>query len=99
MALTRSFKDTVQARVQGDPAFRAELLREAVDALLAGDLGTGKAILRDYINATGGFEPLGAATGTSGRAATRRRATSSPSSATCRTRRACSCRPRWRHDP
>jgi hypothetical protein len=62
MPLTRSFKETVQTRARRDPAFRAELLREGVDALLAGDFGTGKAILRDYINATVGFDALGAAT-------------------------------------
>ncbi len=31
--------------------------------LLAGDIATGKAILRDYVNGTVGFEALGAATG------------------------------------
>ena len=64
MPLTRSFKETVQARARRDPVFRADLLREDVDALLAGDLGVGKSILRDYINATVGFDALGAATGT-----------------------------------
>lgn len=64
MPLTRDFKDSVQARAKRDPAFREALLREGVEALLAGDLGTGKTILRDYINATIGFEALGAATGT-----------------------------------
>jgi hypothetical protein len=64
MALTREFKETVQARVQRDPAFRETLLQEAVEAMLGGDLATGKAVLRDYINATIGFEALGAATGT-----------------------------------
>ena len=43
MPLTRSFKETVQARVRRDPAFRAALLTEGVQALLAGDLDTGKA--------------------------------------------------------
>lgn len=38
--------------------YRKELLREGVECLLAGDLDTGKAILRDYINATIGFEEL-----------------------------------------
>jgi hypothetical protein len=56
MPLTRSFKETVQARVRRDPAFRPALLTEGVEALLAGDLDTGKAVLRDYINATIGFE-------------------------------------------
>jgi len=64
MALTRSFKETVQARAQRDPAFREALLAEAVDALLAGDVGAGKAVLRDFINATIGFEKLATATGT-----------------------------------
>ncbi len=64
MALTRSFKDTVQARVQRDPAFREALLAEAVDAFLAGDIDTGKTVLRDFINATIGFEKLASATGT-----------------------------------
>ena len=59
MALTRDFKETVQARVQRDPAFRRALLEEGVRTLLAGDVETGKAVLRDYINATLGFEELG----------------------------------------
>jgi DNA-binding phage protein len=62
MALTRSFKETVQARAQRDPAFREALLTEAVDALLAGDVDTGKAVLRDFINATIGFERLASET-------------------------------------
>ena len=33
--------------------------------MLTGDIDTGKAILRDYIKATVGFEKLGAVTGTS----------------------------------
>jgi hypothetical protein len=61
MALTKAFKDTVQARVQRDPKFREALLIEGVQSLVAGDVETGKVILRDYINATGGFEKLGAA--------------------------------------
>ncbi|MBC5768123.1 transcriptional regulator [Ramlibacter albus] len=65
MALTRDFKQTVLARVQADPAFRDALLEEAIDAMLAGDVDTGKSILRDYIKATVGFEQLGADTGSS----------------------------------
>ena len=65
MALTRQFKETVAARAGRDPAFREALLREGVEALLAGDVGTGKAVLRDYINATIGFEALAGATGVS----------------------------------
>ncbi len=59
MALTRDFKETVQARAQRDPAFREGLLKEGVECLLAGDVDTGKIVLRDYINATIGFDELG----------------------------------------
>ena len=62
MALTRDFKETVQARAQSDPAFRRALLQEAVECLLSGDVGTGEIVLRDYINATMGFEELGSRT-------------------------------------
>ena len=65
MGLTRSFKDTIQARVKADPAFREALLREGIETMLGGDVDTGKAILRDYIKATVGFEKLGADTGSS----------------------------------
>ena len=58
MPLTRSFKETVQARVRRDTAFRKELLRESVETFLIGDIETGKAVLRDYINATIGFAEL-----------------------------------------
>jgi DNA-binding phage protein len=58
MPLTREFKETVQARLQSDRKYRKELLREGVECLLGGDLDTGKAILRDYINATIGFDEL-----------------------------------------
>src|SRR5580704_7748809 len=62
MPLTRDFKETVQARIETDPEFREELLREGVQCLLTGDLDAGKAILRDYINATIGFAKLGGLT-------------------------------------
>ena len=64
MALTREFKDTVKARAARDPDFREALLIEAAQQLLAGDLETGKAVLRDYINATVGFERPTRETGT-----------------------------------
>ena len=64
MPLTRSFKETVRARAQRDPAFREALLAEAVESLLSGGAETGKTIIRDYINATVGFEALAEAVGT-----------------------------------
>jgi hypothetical protein len=64
MALTRELEETVRARTQRDGAFREALLAEGVDALLAGDVEAGKAVLRDYINATIGFDRLASVTGT-----------------------------------
>ncbi|MBG0807842.1 transcriptional regulator [Methylosinus sp. H3A] len=64
MALTKSFKELVQRRVADDPAFAENLLREGIDTMLGGDVETGKSILRDYINATVGFEKLATATDT-----------------------------------
>ena len=58
MTLTREFRDTIQVRMKRDPAFREELLKEGVECLLSGDVDTGKAVLRDYINATIGFQEL-----------------------------------------
>jgi DNA-binding phage protein len=63
MARTKPFKDLVQARVKVDKKFAEALLREGIDALLSGDVETGKIILRDYIKATVGSEKLGEATG------------------------------------
>ena len=62
MALTRDFRETIQARVERDPVFREELLKEGVQCLLAGDMDVGKAILRDYIKATIGFAELSSLT-------------------------------------
>lgn len=59
MALTRDFRDTVVARAQRDPRFREMLFTEAINAYLGGDTAAGKAILRDLVNATVGFEKLG----------------------------------------
>ena len=63
-AKTGSFKELVQTRVKNDKKFAEALLREGIDAMLSGDVETGKTILRDYIKATVGFEKLGEATGT-----------------------------------
>ena len=65
MPLTRDFKESVQTRAERDPEFREELLKQGVECLLAGEVDTGKIVLRDYINATVGFEALGSLTGKS----------------------------------
>ena len=58
MVLTKSFKELVQKRINKDKGFADALLREGVDAMLAGDVETGKSLLRDYIKATVGFQQL-----------------------------------------
>jgi len=63
MTLSRDFRETVKARADTDTEFRIALLREAVELLLSGDVETGKALLRNYINASVGFNRLGAVTG------------------------------------
>ncbi len=64
MARTKSFRGLVEHHVKTDKKFAEALLREGIDAMLGGDLETGKTIIRDYIKATVGFEKLGAATDT-----------------------------------
>jgi len=58
MPLTRRFVDTVRDRATQDPAFRAALFEEALQALLDGDMDGAKELLRDCINATIGFQAL-----------------------------------------
>ena len=56
--LTRNSRETMQARVPLDPAFREELLKEGVERLLPGEAETGEALLRA---APAGARALGAA--------------------------------------
>lgn len=55
MPLTKQFRDTVMARAKGDKEFREELIVEATNALLEGDIDTGKSLIKDYLNATEAF--------------------------------------------
>ena len=58
MSLTRDFKVTVMERAAHDEQYRKGLLAEAVNEILEGNLDVGKAMLRDYINATITFPTL-----------------------------------------
>jgi DNA-binding phage protein len=58
MALTRDFRETVQADIKRDPAFRRGILSDALEGLLSDELPLAKELLRDYINATVGFPRL-----------------------------------------
>jgi len=62
ISLTRDFKETVNARVQTDPAFAKALLDEAISLFLNGEPEIARLILRDLVNATIGFEELAIAT-------------------------------------
>lgn len=62
MALTRDFRDTVLERAQSEPAYRRGLLTRGVAFMVSGDAedrAVGRALIRDYINATIGFQRLG----------------------------------------
>jgi len=62
MPLTKDFRETIRERAQQEPRFRKALLREAIELMLSGDEKMGRAILRNYINATVGFRQLEEAT-------------------------------------
>jgi DNA-binding phage protein len=58
MPLSIEFKQVFKASIDQDPAFGHELLASAVQSFLDNDLATGRAILRNYVNATIGFQQL-----------------------------------------
>lgn len=64
MALTRSFKATLAARMRRDPEFTKALLDEAATAFLNGEPDTARLVLRELVHATLGFEELARRTGT-----------------------------------
>jgi DNA-binding phage protein len=58
MPLSREFKELVVARAKEDPQFRRELIVEAINMILAGEITPGRLMLRDYINATGAMTDI-----------------------------------------
>jgi DNA-binding phage protein len=56
--LTRDYKEGVLELLATRPGFAAAMLREGIDILLNGEFEVGKEVLRDYVNATMGFEAL-----------------------------------------
>lgn len=58
MAITRDFKETINARIQREPEFAKALLDEAASLFLNGEPETARLILRDLVNAITGFEAL-----------------------------------------
>jgi DNA-binding phage protein len=60
----RKFEELMHKRIARDPGLRDALLREVVGTKLSGEFDIGKAILRDHIKVTVGFEKVAEATGT-----------------------------------
>lgn len=57
-ALTTDIRNTVKARIRNDDGFGNALFSHAVEVMLADDMATAKSVLRDYIDATIGFDEL-----------------------------------------
>ena len=59
MPSTRSYHVTIQERAVREVGFRRALLAGAVECFLNGEMGVGKTLMRDVINATVGYTKLG----------------------------------------
>jgi len=58
MNFTRDYKQTINERVNKDPAFMAAMLDEAITLFLNEEPEVARLVLRDLVNATVGFETL-----------------------------------------
>ena len=56
-------QNLLRARIQRDPAFAGELLKEAVECLLRNEVVPAQLLLRDITNCTIGFQSLAQETG------------------------------------
>ncbi|MBM3839721.1 MAG: transcriptional regulator [Verrucomicrobia bacterium] len=63
MALTRTYRETVLARIKRDPRFARALYAEAMNALLEGEVEEGLSMLRDLVHAEITFKELARQTG------------------------------------
>jgi hypothetical protein len=57
LPLTGNVWELIDNYIVSDPAFRKALIEEATEAVLAADVETGQAILRDFIKVTEGKRP------------------------------------------
>ena len=60
---TVPYRESLKNIADKNPEFSRELLQDAVDALLSGEVDDGRIMLRDYVNATMGFKELARRTG------------------------------------
>jgi DNA-binding phage protein len=62
MPLTRDHKESVREMLESRPGFAALYLREGIEAILGNEFAVGREVIRDYVNATIGFEKLSSKT-------------------------------------
>lgn len=60
---TVPYNDSIKAMVERNPRMAIEMFEDAINALLAGELEEGRLLLRQYVNATIGFQELARRTG------------------------------------
>jgi hypothetical protein len=53
--ITGNVRELIDDYIASDPAFREALIKEAIETMLAGDVETGKTILRDYLQKRDGL--------------------------------------------
>ncbi len=58
MGQTRPAKSTILERAKASPEFRATLIGEALELIAENNVQTAKALIRDYVLASIGFEAL-----------------------------------------
>ena len=54
---TTTYKDSLKTMVAHNPDMATEMLEDAINSLLAGELDEGRLLLRQYVNATIGSGP------------------------------------------
>ncbi|QEG36809.1 helix-turn-helix domain-containing transcriptional regulator [Bythopirellula goksoeyrii] len=59
MSRTRPFTESIKERAKKSRGYGAALIAEASELYLGGEIDAAKMMLRDYINATVGFQELG----------------------------------------
>jgi len=60
---TIPFDDMLKGMTDNNPQFASEMLEEALNTILAGDVDDGRILLRQYVKATIGFQELAKRTG------------------------------------
>lgn len=56
---TTTYESGLKAMINENPEMAIEMLEDAVNAMMSGDLDDGRLLLRQYIKATTGFAELG----------------------------------------